>query len=142
VENPSPSLLNPIGKMPLDVIHTARFTNAVEVDDLGHSAPYPSRLIETFISATTEPGFVVCDPFSGSATTGQVALENGCYFISYEVNPKFVEMGRNRLKRGGRGNLAPPHRMRCDCFTLVSLLFFYLGILLLYCLSSQTVLHY
>ena len=97
-QNITPSLRHPIGKMPPDVIHTARFTNPVEVDELGHSAPFPTRLIEPFISATTEPGFVVLDPFSGSASTGIVALENGCYYVGYEISKQFANMGRKRLK--------------------------------------------
>jgi DNA modification methylase len=50
------------------------------------------------ISATTEPGYVVLDPFGGSMTSGLVVLQNGCYFVSYELNRIFADMGRKRIQ--------------------------------------------
>jgi len=44
---------------------------------------------------TTVP-CVVCDPFAGSGTTGQVALELGRNAILIELNPKYIELIRQR----------------------------------------------
>lgn len=43
-------------------------------------------------------GGTVLDPFNGSGTTGQVALEHGCNYIGIELNPEYLELARNRLK--------------------------------------------
>ena len=45
-----------------------------------------------------QPGDVVLDPFSGSGTTGAVALEMGCFYVGYDVNPVFNSIGAKRLK--------------------------------------------
>ena len=39
----------------------------------------------------------VLDPFSGSGTTGVVALRHGRSFIGIELNPEYVEMARTRI---------------------------------------------
>lgn len=45
---------------------------------------------------TTCPG-LVCDPFCGSGTTGQVAVEEGRRFLGFELSPKYVEMSKRRI---------------------------------------------
>ena len=40
---------------------------------------------------------VVLDPFSGSGTTGMVALRHDRYYIGLELNPEYAEMSRNRI---------------------------------------------
>jgi hypothetical protein len=46
--------------------------------DLAHEneAPCPENLVEPFVRALTNPGEVVCEPFSGSRTTGTVAVRD------------------------------------------------------------------
>lgn len=41
----------------------------------------------------------VLDPFAGTSTTGQVALENGRHYIGIELDPKSVKLSEKRLKR-------------------------------------------
>ena len=41
---------------------------------------------------------VVLDPFAGTSTTGQVALENGREFIGIELDPKSVKLSEKRLR--------------------------------------------
>lgn len=43
------------------------------------------------------PG-VVLDPFMGSGTTGVVALRQGKNFIGIELNPKYVDIAKKRLR--------------------------------------------
>ena len=63
-----------------------------------HFATFPPDLIKPCILAGTRAGDVVLDPFGGSGTTGQVALELGRSAIMIELNPKYVEMARRRLQ--------------------------------------------
>ena len=39
----------------------------------------------------------VLDPFSGSATTGVVALRHGRNYVGIDLNPAYVELGRKRI---------------------------------------------
>jgi DNA modification methylase len=61
-----------------------------------HFATYPPDLIKPCIMAGTKPGDVVLDPFGGSGTTGQVALELGRRAILCELNPEYAEIIYNR----------------------------------------------
>ena len=47
-------------------------------------------------SAATRPGTVL-DPFTGSGTTGLVAMREGRNFIGCELNPEYAEMARRRI---------------------------------------------
>lgn len=41
---------------------------------------------------------VVLDPFSGSGTTGVVALQQGRDYIGIDINPKYLELAKGRLE--------------------------------------------
>jgi DNA modification methylase len=62
-----------------------------------HFATYPPDLIEPCILAGTKEGEIVLDPFSGSGTTGEVALQHGRNYIGLELNPDYAELSRKRL---------------------------------------------
>lgn len=63
-----------------------------------HFATFPPKLIEPCIKAGCPVGGVVLDPFGGSFTTAEVALELGCDAVLCELNPKYVEMGKRRIQ--------------------------------------------
>ncbi len=43
-------------------------------------------------------GGIILDPFFGAGTTGLVALKQNKQFIGIELNPKYVEMAKERLR--------------------------------------------
>jgi DNA modification methylase len=57
-----------------------------------HFATYPPDLIKPCIMAGTKSGDVVLDPFGGSGTTGQVALELGRKAILIELNADYAKI--------------------------------------------------
>jgi len=61
-----------------------------------HFATYPPDLIKPCIMAGTKPGDVVLDPFGGSGTTGQVALELGRHALLFELNPDYAKIIEKR----------------------------------------------
>ena len=61
-----------------------------------HFATYPSALIKPCILAGTRPGDTVLDPFGGSGTTGQAALELGRKAVLIELNPEYAALIRRR----------------------------------------------
>jgi modification methylase len=69
---------------------------------LGHEARFPEELPRRLIRMFTFPGDMVLDPFLGSGTTAQVALELGRQAVGYEINEGFLELIREKtgLKEG------------------------------------------
>ena len=62
-----------------------------------HFATYPPELIEPCVKAGCPTGGIVLDPYVGSGTTLQVALEQGCQAIGIELNRGYLPMIRERL---------------------------------------------
>lgn len=65
---------------------------------LRHPAPFSRDLVIEPILATTDPGDIVLDPFSGLGTTGVAALELQRKYLGVELNPAFGEVSRKRLE--------------------------------------------
>jgi DNA modification methylase len=61
-----------------------------------HFATFPEELPKLCILAGSKLGDTVLDPFAGSGTTGQVAIELGRKAILIELNPNYCEMIRVR----------------------------------------------
>jgi DNA modification methylase len=61
-----------------------------------HFATYPPDLIKPCILAGCPVGGTVLDPFAGSGTTGQVALELGRRAILIELNSNYIELINQR----------------------------------------------
>ncbi|SEN22428.1 DNA modification methylase [Mucilaginibacter gossypiicola] len=57
-----------------------------------HPALFPDYLPVLPILTTSKPGDVVLDPFSGSGTTGRVALLLGRKYIGYELNKENFDL--------------------------------------------------
>lgn len=62
-----------------------------------HCAVYPPALIEPCILAGSRPGDIVLDPFMGSGTTAQVALQHGRRAIGCELNSEYIDLIHQRL---------------------------------------------
>jgi DNA modification methylase len=62
-----------------------------------HFAVYPPALIEPCVLAGSREGDTILDPFSGSGTTGVVALRNGRNYVGTELNPEYAELSRHRI---------------------------------------------
>lgn len=61
-----------------------------------HFATFPPDLIKPCIMAGCPVDGTVLDPFFGSGTTGQVALELGRKCIGIELNPKYIALAEAR----------------------------------------------
>ena len=62
-----------------------------------HFAVYPPALIEPCVLAGSREGDTILDPFSGSGTTGVVALRNGRNYVGTELNPQYAELSKKRI---------------------------------------------
>ena len=62
-----------------------------------HFATFPRALVEPCVLASSKPGDVVLDPFIGSGTVGEVAVNNGRNFVGCELNGDYIEIAEQRL---------------------------------------------
>ncbi len=62
-----------------------------------HSTQKPEALLYRVILASSNPGDVVLDPFSGSGTTGAVAKKLQRNYIGIELSPDYVAIARERI---------------------------------------------
>ncbi len=63
-----------------------------------HFATYPEELIEPMVLAGCPVNGVILDPFSGSGTTGVVALRNDRKYIGLELNKEYVDLSIKRIE--------------------------------------------
>ena len=62
-----------------------------------HFATFPPALIEPCILAGSRPWDIVLDPFMGSGTTAQVALQHSRQYLGCELNPEYALLQECRL---------------------------------------------
>jgi DNA modification methylase len=62
-----------------------------------HFATFPPELIEPCILAGSRPGDPVLDPFMGSGTAAQVALQHGRRYLGCELNTEYGPLQQARL---------------------------------------------
>ena len=86
------ALLNPLGRNKRSV-----WTVATRPYKGAHFATFPPALIEPCILAGSRPGDIVLDPFMGSGTTAQVALQHGRRAIGCELNSEYIDLIHQRL---------------------------------------------
>lgn len=75
-------------------VATAPFSGA-------HFAAFPRKLIEPCILAGSKPGDTILEPFMGSGTTRQVALDLGRHCIGCEINPAYLMLEELRTTTTG-----------------------------------------
>ncbi len=63
-----------------------------------HFATFPPDLITPCILAGSRQGDVVLDPFMGSGTTAQVAVQHGRQYLGCELNPAYHELQEKRVR--------------------------------------------
>lgn len=63
-----------------------------------HPTQKPIALLERIIAASSNPGDVVLDPFSGTFTTSFVAQQLGRRSIGIEIEEEYVKIGLRRLQ--------------------------------------------
>jgi DNA modification methylase len=60
----------------------------------------------------------ILDPFSGSATTGMVALQLGRNYIGIDLNEEYLPLAEARLNNQSAPQPLPPHEEEDDIFSL------------------------
>ena len=63
-----------------------------------HPTQKPIDLLVRIILASTNKGDIVLDPFTGSSTTGLVAVANDRKFIGTDTEKKYLDLSIKRFK--------------------------------------------
>lgn len=72
-----------------------------------HFATFPEELARPCILAGSRPGDTVLDPFSGSGTTGAVAVQEGRDYIGIEINPEYIKLSEQRIRNAAQKGATP-----------------------------------
>jgi len=86
--------------IPSDGPHWGRVTGNSKERWKNHPNQLPIRFLRRLILAYTNPGDWVCDPFTGSGTTGLVANRENRRFTGFDISLENVESARERIKNG------------------------------------------
>ena len=92
--------VNPLGKNPSDVWQIAKVTsgkNRASVERTSHPCQFPTELTDKLVSAFSNCGEIVFDPFLGSGTTMESCVRNGRYCIGFEIRTDYCEIAKNRI---------------------------------------------
>jgi DNA modification methylase len=63
-----------------------------------HFAVWPPDLVRPMVRAGCPVGGTVLDPFSGSGTTGMVALQEGRNYVGIDLNEDYLNLAVNRVQ--------------------------------------------
>lgn len=88
---------HPLGAKPITVFDFD--TGSALRGTVHHPAPFHPSLPRWFIKWLTDEGDIVLDPFMGGGTVAEVALQMKRNYLGFEINPKYVEMTENRVKK-------------------------------------------
>lgn len=69
-----------------------------EAGKKAHPTQKPESLLNRILLATSNPGDIVLDPFSGTGTTAAVAKRLGRRYVGIERDEAYVKLSRERLK--------------------------------------------
>jgi DNA modification methylase len=91
--------VNPAGKYDDDVWDINFPTRASE--RLGYPTQKPEALLEKIISASSDPGQIVLDPFCGCGTTLVAAQKLNREWIGIDISPTAVNLMKRRVEKAG-----------------------------------------
>ena len=75
------------------------WTQTVKPYKGAHFATFPTQLIEPCVLAGSRIDDIVFDPFMGSGTTAQVAIENGRQYLGCELNSEYEKLQDERIAK-------------------------------------------
>ena len=84
---------NSLGALPVNVI-----VGAVSSKSVDHQAVQPEYVPDKYIKACTDENDIVLDPWTGSGTTGIVAVKLKRKFIGFEMLDHFVTLAQDRIE--------------------------------------------
>jgi DNA modification methylase len=90
------------GKVPDDVWKISRVCGTFK-ERLPFPCQLPEAVVSRIIMASSNPGDLVFDPFSGSGTVCSVAKQLNRKYMGVELSPVYAKMSRERLEKVDAG---------------------------------------
>jgi adenine-specific DNA-methyltransferase len=72
--------------------------NRASKERTAHPAQFPIAVVERIIRACSNFGEIVLDPFMGSGSTAEAALEQGRSVVGFEIREDYCEIAAKRLE--------------------------------------------
>jgi len=85
------------GRIPDDVWKYPRVCGTFKERVGWHTCQMPLKLMARIIKASSNPGDLVMDSFSGSASTLVVAAMLGRSYVGFDIDEKYVNLGQKRI---------------------------------------------
>lgn len=70
------------------------------MDCASHPTQKPEKLLQIIITASSDKGDLILDPFMGSGTTAIVSKNLGRKWLGIEKEAKYIKIAETRLKKG------------------------------------------
>jgi site-specific DNA-methyltransferase (adenine-specific) len=86
------------GKLWNDLWEIPRLVDNCAERVLKGATQLPLALVMPIVEGCSEPGDLVFDPFTGSGTTAEAAVQTGRHFIGTEKNREFADVARVRVR--------------------------------------------
>lgn len=92
---------NPLGKNPTDVwqfpkVTSGKFRSSKERTE--HPAQFPISIIDRLVKGYSKPQDTILDPFLGSGTTAEAAIQNNRCIVGFEINQNYIDITANRIE--------------------------------------------
>lgn len=92
----------------------------VPIEQGKHPTQKPIRLISDWVSAFTDSGETILDPFMGSGTTGVACAQMGRNFIGIEREPKYFDIACKRIEQAyAQGQMFAPEPVKQEQVSLL-----------------------
>ena len=88
---------NPKGKLPDDVWKFSRVCGTFKERVGWHPCQMPLALLERVVTACSNPGDLVLDPFAGSGTTLVAAARLGRRWVGVEISEQYAQRAEDRI---------------------------------------------
>lgn len=62
-----------------------------------HPTQKPMALLERIVLASSKPGDIIVDPFTGSSTTGIAAAKHGRKFLGIDMDSRYLDLSKKRF---------------------------------------------
>jgi site-specific DNA-methyltransferase (adenine-specific) len=76
-----------------------------------HRAEYPTQkpveVFDIMLSASTKPGYTVCDPFLGSGSSAISAIKYECNFVGSDISDNSMQKATDRIERFLKDGIDP-----------------------------------
>ena len=93
---------NPRGKNPTDVWSLPKVTsgtNRSSQERTTHPAQFPAAVIQRIVKACSRPSEIIFDPFMGSGTVAEVAIQTDRKAIGIEIRDDYIQIIANRIDK-------------------------------------------